>query len=107
MRCNKPGCPCSQDPKARHGPYFSLTRGVGGNTFSRLVSCDQARVARLQVDAAQQFRKDIERYWQACETWADAQLEATEAASQEADLKKGAQRSLRCGSRLGNRRAGG
>jgi hypothetical protein len=90
MKCNKPGCPCSQDPKGRHGPYFSLTRGIGGSTFSRLVSGDQARVARLQVDAAQQFRKDIERYWRACETWADAQLEATEVTSQEADLKKGA-----------------
>ena len=92
MKCNKTGCPCSQDPKARHGPYFSLTRGVGGSTSSRLVSGDQAKVARLQVDAAQQFRKGIERYWQACETWADAQLKATEAASQEADLKKGASR---------------
>jgi len=58
MKCNKNGCPCSQDPKARHGPYFSLTRGVGGSTSSRLVSGDQAKVARLQVDAAQQFRPD-------------------------------------------------
>jgi hypothetical protein len=90
VKCNKPGCPCSQDPKARHGPYFSLTRGVGGSTLSRLVSCDQAKIARIQLEAAQQFRKNIETYWQVCETWADAQLEATAAASREADLKKGA-----------------
>lgn len=90
MKCNKPGCPCSQDPKARHGPYFSLTRGVGGRTLSRLVSGEQAKVARVQVEAGQQFRKDIEKYWQACETWGDAQLKSTEAASQGAGLKKGA-----------------
>jgi len=90
MKCNKPGCLCAQDPKARHGPYFSLTRGVAGSTLSRLVSNDQAKVARAQVEAAQQFRKDIEAYWRACETWADAQLEATQAASQGASLKKGA-----------------
>jgi len=27
IRCGKPGCACAEDPKSRHGPYFSLTRG--------------------------------------------------------------------------------
>ena len=30
VKCSKPGCTCAEDSKARHGPYFSLTRGVGG-----------------------------------------------------------------------------
>lgn len=89
MKCNKPGCPCSEHPEARHGPYFSLTRGVAGSTQSRLVSSEQAKVARTQVEAGQQFRKEVEAYWQACEAWADAQLQATEAASKEVGLKKG------------------
>ena len=29
VKCGKPGCACAEDPKAGHGPYYSLTRGVG------------------------------------------------------------------------------
>lgn len=89
MRCSKPTCACASDPDARHGPYFSLTRGVGGRTRSRLVSGEQAKLVRAQVEAGQEFRKHVEAYWQACEAWADSQLDAPEAASQEA-AKKGA-----------------
>ena len=89
MKCNKPGCPCAENPEARHGPYFSLTRGVAGSTRSRLLSSEQAQVARSQVEAGQQFRKDVEVYWQACEAWGDAQLDATQAASHEAAKKRG------------------
>ena len=89
MKCNKSGCPCAERPEARHGPYFSLTRGVGGSTRSRLLSAGQAKVVRSQIEAGQQFRKQIEDYWDACEQWADAELEASGATSQEA-AKKGA-----------------
>ncbi len=89
MKCNKPGCPCTERPQARHGPYFSLTRGVAGSTRSRLLSSEQADLARAQVEAGQQFRHHVEAYWRACEQWADAQLDAPKAASQEA-AKKGA-----------------
>src|SRR5215472_8664721 len=37
IKCNKPGCACAHDPKARHGPYFSLTRAVQGKTRSPLL----------------------------------------------------------------------
>jgi hypothetical protein len=89
MKCNKPGCPCAERAQARHGPYFSLTRGVAGSTRSRLLSAEQAGLARTQVAAGQQFRQEVEVYWEACEQWADAQLEAPQAASREA-AKKGA-----------------
>ena len=89
MKCGKPECRCQQDPQARHGPYYSLTRAEGGTTRSRYLTAEQAAVARQQVEAGQEFRKQVEAYWQACEQWADAQLEAPEAASQEA-AKKGA-----------------
>jgi hypothetical protein len=92
MKCNKPGCRCAERPDARHGPYFSLTRGVAGSTRSRLMSGEQAKLARAQVEAGQQFRKHAETYWQACEQWADAQLDAPEAASQEAAKKGGSKR---------------
>jgi len=92
MRCNKPGCPCAERPEARHGPYFSLTRVVGHRTRSRLVSAEQAATVRAQVEAGRQFRKHVEAYWQACEQWANAQLDAPAAASQEAAKKGGSRR---------------
>src|SRR5437899_6924859 len=83
MKCNKPSCLCSERPEARHGPYFSLTRGVAGSTRSRLLSTEQAKLARRQVESGQQFRKQVEGYWRACEKWADSELEATEPTSHE------------------------
>lgn len=89
MKCGRRGCRCQDEPEARHGPYYSLTRAEGGKTQSRYLSAEQAALARRQVEAGQQFRRHVEAYWQACEQWADAELKAPEAASQEA-AKKGA-----------------
>ena len=89
VKCNKAGCPCVDRPEARHGPYYSVTRVVKGRTQSRWLDAEQVRQVREQVDSGQQFRKRVEAYWQACERWADARLEAPEAASREA-AKKGA-----------------
>ena len=75
VKCSKSGCACVDDPKARHGPYFSLTRGVGGRTQSRFISQAQAELVRHQVEAGQRFRRQVEAFWEACEQWADAQLE--------------------------------
>ncbi len=46
-------------------------------------------IAGRQVAAGQRFRQQLEAYWRACEEWADMELEAPEATSQEA-FKKGA-----------------
>jgi len=89
VKCNKVGCPCTSDPEARHGPYYSVSRVVKGRTQSRWLDAQKANQVREQVEAGQEFRRHMEAYWQACEQWADAQLEAPEAASQEA-AKKGA-----------------
>ena len=89
MKCGQKECRCQHDPQARHGPYFSLTRAEGGKTRSRYLSAEQAALAQQQVVAGQEFRKQVETYWQACEQWGDTQLEASDTASQEA-AKKGA-----------------
>src|SRR6266853_6818277 len=81
VKCSKPDCPCAHDPEARHGPYFSLTRGVRGRTRSRFFSASQAALVRRQVEAGQQFRRQVEAFWEACEQWANAQLEGPAAAS--------------------------
>ena len=89
LRCNKPGCACADRPAARHGPYYRVVRVVKGRTQSRHVPAHRVDELRCQVGAGQQFRKHVEAYWQACEHWADAQLDAPEAAAKEA-AKKGA-----------------
>ena len=89
LRCNKPGCACAERPGARHGPYHRVVRVVQGRTQSRHVPAARVEALRRQVEAGQQFRQHVEAYWQACEHWADAALDAPEAASKEA-AKKGA-----------------
>lgn len=91
VKCSKPNCACRQDPEARHGPYYSWSRVVKGKTQSRFIQATQVPVMRAQITAGQQFRRQVEAYWQACERWADEQLEAAAASSQAAE-KKGSKR---------------
>ena len=88
IKCSKPGCACAQDPKARHGPYHSLTHAVEGKTRSRFLTAEQAPVAhQQQIDAGRKFRAQVDAYWEACEEWADAQLADVATSSEE--VKKG------------------
>ena len=89
MKCGKASCPCQQDPKARHGPYYSLTRPMAGKTQSRYLSPEQAELAREQIAQGHKFRKQVEQYGEACERWADAQLGSSQAAFPEAAEKGG------------------
>lgn len=89
VKCSKPGCPCGVRPEARHGPYHSLTRSVEGQTQSRFLTAEEAVLVRQQVEAGRQFRKQVDIYWEKCEQWADAQLQAPEAVP-EGTAKKGA-----------------
>src|SRR3979490_1755999 len=57
-------------------------------THSRLISAGQAELVRRQVEAGQHFRRQVEVFWEACEQWANAQLD-TPAAASEAAKKKG------------------
>lgn len=87
IKCSKPGCACAQDPKARHGPYYSFTHAVGGKTRSRYLTAKQADLVRQQIDAGHEFRGHVDALWEACEQWADSQLADVSASSGEA--KKG------------------
>ncbi len=95
MKCGQRECRCQADPEARHGPYYSLTRAEGGKTRSRYLTSEQAAVARRQAEAGQQFRTQVEAYWQACEQWADAQLETPAAAPPQTGQKGGSTRPSR------------
>jgi len=105
VKCSKPGCLCAERPQARHGPYYSLTRAVAGRTQSRFLSAAQAAITRRQVAAGRQFRQQVDAYWEACERWADAQLDGPEAASQEAAQKGGSPRPSRRRSSRRSRRS--
>ena len=89
VKCNRPGCPCADRIDARHGPYYSISRIVKGKTQSRWLNAEQVNLVRAQVEAGQQFRRQVEAYWTVCELWADAQLQAPKAAAKEV-AKKGA-----------------
>jgi hypothetical protein len=90
IKCSKTGCACAHDPKARHGPYYSLTHAVGGKTRSRFLTGEQADLVRQQIDAGRQFRGRVDALWEASEQWADSQLTDVSASSGEA--KKGGSR---------------
>jgi hypothetical protein len=92
MKCGKASCPCQQDPQARHGPYYSLTRPMAGKTHSRYLSPEQAELAQEQIEQGHRFREQVEQYREACERWADAQLERSQAAATEAAEKGGSKR---------------
>ena len=92
VKCGKPACPCAKDPKARHGPYFSLTHAVKGRTQSRFLSAAQATLAGRQIERGQQFRSEVDAYWKRCEQAADRELSNPEAAPQEAAKKKRSRR---------------
>src|SRR6202140_4276249 len=89
MKCGKAGCPCQEDPKARHGPYYSLTRPMAGKTHSRYLSPEQAELAQPQIAQGHKFREQVEQDRGVCEQWADAKLERSQATSREAAEKGG------------------
>jgi len=87
MKCGQAACACQDDPKAAHGPYFTLTQKVRGKTRSRYIPPEQAPVVRQQIESGRQFRKRVEAYGDACEPWADEQIEAVPAAAEGAEKK--------------------
>ncbi|SRR5258708_38691995 len=87
MKCGQTSCACQNDPKAAHGPYFTVTKKVDGKTRSRYVAPEQVATVQRQIAAGRQFQEDVEAYWEACEQWADEQLEPAAAASQAAEKK--------------------
>ncbi len=89
VKCNKTGCACGDREDDRHGPYYSVSRVVKGRTKSRWLDAGHVDTIRRQIEDGQQFRKNVEAYWQVCERWADAKLETPEAASKGAAEKGG------------------
>jgi hypothetical protein len=64
IKCSKPGCACAQNPKARHGPYYSFTHAVRGKTRSRFLTAVEADLVRQQIDAGRRFRSHVDALWE-------------------------------------------
>jgi hypothetical protein len=88
VKCGKPGCPCAEDPAARHGPYPSMAFVVDGRTRTRHLSEEEAEVASRQIEDGRRIREEFEAYLAECERCADAELEAV----RKARTKKGGSR---------------
>lgn len=95
VKCSRPGCPCAEDPEARHGPYISLTRSVAGTTRTRLIRPEQADTVRRQIEVGRQFRDATELYWTACERLADAELDARASSDEKGGAGRRSRRTLR------------
>ena len=65
MRCGKASCRCQREPKARHGPYYTLTQAVGGKTRSRYVGEEQLPILQRQIEAGREFRRRVDAVWEA------------------------------------------
>jgi hypothetical protein len=87
MKCGQANCACQSDPKARHGPYYMLTHAEGGKTRSRYLSQEQVSTVGRQIEAGREFRRRVDALWEACEQWADAELEPEEQATEVAEKK--------------------
>jgi hypothetical protein len=52
--CGRSNCRCSQDPAARHGPYYEWSRREQGRLVHNIVSREQAA---LVADAIHNYRR--------------------------------------------------
>jgi hypothetical protein len=54
MKCGRATCPCANDPKSRHGPYFEWTYKVAGKTAHHRLSKEEAKI---YDEGAAEYRK--------------------------------------------------
>lgn len=50
MTCGKVACPCTDNPAARHGPYYAWTYKRGGKTVCVYLTAEQAAVCSQWIN---------------------------------------------------------
>ncbi len=50
LTCGKPNCPCSTNPRAKHGPYPYWTSKKNNRTVSKLLKPQEVRILEEWVD---------------------------------------------------------
>jgi hypothetical protein len=96
VKCGKPGCPCSHDKDARHGPYSSLAVVVDGRQKTVHLSEEEAEVVSRQIAEWKRCRSDFDAWVLECERCADEELEAVrQSAAEKGGSKRRSRRVLR------------
>jgi len=89
-KCGKPSCHCAATGSEGHGPSWSLTRGVGGKTLTKIIPAGAAvERTRRQIAEYRRFRVLARELVEVSEKLCNAQLAAGEAATEERAAKKG------------------
>src|SRR5207249_10549064 len=81
MKCGQTHCACQRDPKARPGPYYTLTQATGGKTRSRYVVAEPVPALRREIEAGRESGRPAGAYWHAWRPCAIAAPDPTPAAA--------------------------
>ena len=61
--CGKPGCRCTEDPEARHGPYYEWGHMKDGKLVHRMVTPEQAALLQRAI-ANYRKAKKLMKAWE-------------------------------------------
>ena len=73
-KCGKPNCRCAREQAYAHGPSFSLTRGVGGKTVTRIIPKAAVELTKGHLGQYQEFRRLNKEYVEVSELICEAKL---------------------------------
>lgn len=95
-KCGKGTCHCARPGSAGHGPSWSLTRGVGGKTVTRVIPAGAAvEQTRQQIATYRRFRALVREFVEVNEKLCDVRLQASKEAARGAVEKGGSRRRSR------------
>lgn len=86
LKCGKLGCRCAKEDDYKHGPHFSLTKGVNGKTVTRTIPKRAVESTKAQIKEFQEFRRLNQCLLEVSEEICDAKL--VEGESGDTDQKK-------------------
>ena len=91
-KCGKPNCHCAREEGGGHGPSWSLTRGVGGRTVTRIIPPAAVPQTREQIAEYRRLRRLTGELVEVSEGLCEALLGAPGVDTEGAAAKKGASR---------------
>jgi hypothetical protein len=90
--CGKPSCHCAGKGERGHGPSWSLTHAVAGKTRTKIIPATAVQRTKEQIAEYRRFRRLARELVEVSEKVCNAQLQAPQAASDEAAKKGGSKR---------------
>jgi hypothetical protein len=90
-KCGKPTCRCAKADAVGHGPSWSLTRAVKGQTRTTIIPVQAVGITRTQLQRAKMFRALCQQLLEVNEKICDAKLADPEAVATSAAKQKASQ----------------